>query len=98
VEPIVLPQEEQYFKGQLIDASVLGQPRTHYPWLDILKSIPVGSAREVVMGQNTVRLALDTLVKRGKIKKDEFYMVTRANEDGKKKRRVFIVHRGKKTA
>ena len=51
------------------------------------------------MAIQTVRNALDWLERQGKIKKGEYYLVTKGSKDSKSgTRRAFIVHRGKKPA
>ena len=85
--------EEQYFKGEELSETEVAR-RRRYLWEEVLGAIGPGKAREVVMAQYTVRSALADLVKRGKIKKDEFYVVTKGGNGAK--RRVFIVHRALK--
>ncbi len=91
------PEQEQYFVGKEIPESELELTTKRYPWEEILESIALGTAREVVMSYQTVKNAIEDLVTRGKIRKDEYYIVTKGTGAGKK-RRVFIGHRRKKPA
>jgi hypothetical protein len=92
-----LPPEQNYFIGEELDESELGRRRQAYPWETIVNAVDPGKAREVSMAYQTVRRALADLVKRGKIKKDEYYVRTIGAKD-KENRHVYLVHRGKKTA
>jgi hypothetical protein len=85
--------QEQYFKGDELHETELVR-RRNYPWEEILGAIGPGKAREVVMAQYTVRTAIAELVKSAKIRKNEFYVVTKGVTGAR--RRVFIVHRALK--
>jgi hypothetical protein len=71
------------------------QTRERYDWLDIVHAVPPDSYREVSFGYASLTIAIKRLEKQGKIKPNEYYVVTRRGTG--RKRRVFLVHRGKKT-
>jgi len=52
---------------------------TKYPWMEILRSIPVGYAQEVKLSFHTCTAALRRLFRLGKIKKGEYIVRTREN-------------------
>lgn len=86
-----------YFKGEPQTEQELGLPKAaeRYPWLSILRSIEPGTGREVIMGQTACKEAIIRLEKEGKIRKGEYYSISRTNPEGGR-RHFFIVHRAAK--
>lgn len=87
-----------YFRGEPKPEHELGvtKPGARYPWLQIIQSIEPGTGREVIMTQSTCKEAIQRLEREGKVKKGEYYSVSRTNPEGKR-RQFYIVHKAKKT-
>jgi len=87
-----------YFRGEPKPEHEL-RPAPHpgiYPWLQILLSIEPGTGREVIMTATTCKEAILRLEKEGKIRKGEYYSISKVDRETRK-RHHFIIHRAKKT-
>jgi hypothetical protein len=88
---------KSYFKGEPKAEEQLrpAGPSARYPWLQILHSIEPGTGREVIMTQSTCKTAIERLEREGKVRKGEYYSISKVDLETKK-RHHYIVHRAKK--
>lgn len=81
---------DSVFLSNNIPVEDLPKPPPKYRWIDILKRVQPGHARQVKMRGDTVKRAINRLEKAHKIKKGE-YSVKTSKVKGSKKRQVYLI-------